>query len=711
MKKIFLLCFLPLAFYVRAFPQNLSSPVYEIKTENVTIIIPDSCWQMLEDSDGKWTIDQVSQSPLGEKFHSRTEVASSAINTYWIRFRLKNDLAHEAKIIFNCNPAFLDLYTKSENNSFLHQKSGMLLPWSERDGIKNLYQLPVVIKPGQDLLVYQRIMFDPRVDIPKYIYVGFGFIEQLVDNHYIPEPRADFDNIRQGIFVGICLLAAIFSFFFFITTHEPVYFHASMTYLLITLFKFFFGFLDIFFRDHPKIIFYSQYLIIPLWLFFLVSTIRHGLNTKRQYPRWDKLLRVVSILPLTWIVAQYFFPWIDRTMEALSATVFVPVIITCLLRVPKINKTAQLLVAGVLLTGLYNLIGLVAFIFNIPLPNWWKKTESDVELIFTLCLIIVSTWLLFERYKQLQKKLLQEAFEKEQLAKEKEIERRQLIEQQKLDLEKQVTERTAELKQSLENLKSTQAQLIQQEKMASLGELTAGIAHEIQNPLNFVNNFSEVNRELIDEMQEQWAIGNGQQAIEMAKNIRENGEKILHHGQRADAIVKGMLQHSRTSSGQKETTDINTLVDEYLRLAYHGFRAKDKSFNAKLKTSFDESVGQINIVPQDIGRVMLNLVNNAFHAVNEKQKESLNGYNPTVTVTTTKQNAKVEITVKDNGGGIPQNIIDKIFQPFFTTKPTGQGTGLGLSLAYDIVKAHGGEIVVESNYPETTTFKIIIPQV
>ena len=259
------------------------------------------------------------------------------------------------------------------------------------------------------------------------------------------------------------------------------------------------------------------------------------------------------------------------------------------------------------------------------------------------------------------------------------------------------------------DLKSTQAQLIQSEKMASLGELTAGIAHEIQNPLNFVNNFSDVNTELIDELKSELATGNVQLANEIADDIKDNEQKINHHGKRADAIVKGMLQHSRTSSGQKELTDINALADEYLRLAYHGLRAKDKSFNATMKTDFDESIGNINIIPQDIGRVILNLINNAFYAVDEKKKQTGDGYEPTVSVSTKKNNGKVEIKVSDNGNGIPQKVLDKIFQPFFTTKPTGQGTGLGLSLSYDIVRAHGGEIKVETKEGEGSTFIIQLP--
>jgi signal transduction histidine kinase len=251
--------------------------------------------------------------------------------------------------------------------------------------------------------------------------------------------------------------------------------------------------------------------------------------------------------------------------------------------------------------------------------------------------------------------------------------------------------------------------------MASLGELTAGIAHEIQNPLNFVNNFSEVNTELIDEVDEEIDKGNVSEVKTILKDIKENEQKINHHGKRAEAIVKGMLQHSRTSSGQKEPTDINALADEYLRLSYHGLRAKDKSFNADFKTEFDETLPKINVIQQDIGRVLLNLINNAFYSVHLKTKESIPGYKPEVVVSTrlTKSpqgKAKwVEVAVKDNGPGIPENLKGKIFQPFFTTKPTGQGTGLGLSLSYDIVKAHGGDLNVSTEVNKGTEFVISLP--
>jgi signal transduction histidine kinase len=292
---------------------------------------------------------------------------------------------------------------------------------------------------------------------------------------------------------------------------------------------------------------------------------------------------------------------------------------------------------------------------------------------------------------------------------EQEKEKQQLLAVQNEVLEKQVAERTAELTNSLHELKTTQAQLIQKEKMASLGELTAGIAHEIQNPLNFVNNFSETNAELIQEAKIEFKTGNNEEGLAILDDVEANEQKITVHGRRAEAIVKNMLEHSRSSKGEKQSTDLNSLIDEYLRLSYHGFRAKDKSFNATVKTDFAEGIEKVNIVPQEIGRVLLNLFNNAFYTVNEKKKNAVESYEPVVSAISRKLNDKIEIAVKDNGTGISQAALTKVFQPFFTTKPTGQGTGLGLSLSYDIVKAHGGELKVESIEGDGATLTILLP--
>jgi two-component system NtrC family sensor kinase len=266
------------------------------------------------------------------------------------------------------------------------------------------------------------------------------------------------------------------------------------------------------------------------------------------------------------------------------------------------------------------------------------------------------------------------------------------------------------LTEAIQNLQSTQSQLVLTEKMAALGELTAGIAHEIQNPLNFVNNFSEVCIELVDELRE--ALSQPETANDRAntdallKDLSQSMKKINYHGKRADSIVRGMLEHARTSTGERQPTDLNALSDEYLRLAYHGLRAKNKEFNAQLITDFDPAIGLVDVVPQDMGRVLLNLFNNAFYAVREKQKTAIQGYPPTVTVTTRRLQTTTEIRVRDNGTGIPDDVKEKIFQPFFTTKPTGQGTGLGLSLSYDIISAQGGTLMVKTQKGEGTEFII-----
>ena len=406
---------------------------------------------------------------------------------------------------------------------------------------------------------------------------------------------------------------------------------------------------------------------------------------------------------------------------------------------PLLAETWRIIILGIIKkkTGFWILaIGLLislcgSFIAIFDVFNffpWYITTTQTVfaiitDLSFPLTLALHFAWEFGSANRDLSRQLVSvKDLSLKNL--EQEQEKQQILSSQNETLEKQVAERTSEVvarnkeiekqrdqvSNTLADLRAAQNQLIQSEKMASLGELTAGIAHEIQNPLNFVNNFSEVNKELLSEMKEEIEMGNLEDAKSIAGTLIENQEKITYHGKRAGAIVKGMLQHSRSSSGIKEPTDISALTDEYLRLAYHGLRAKDKAFNATLKTSFDEAIGTVNVVQQDIGRAILNLLNNAFYAVNErKEKNTADGYEPTVSVSTMKRDSEVLISIKDNGNGIPQKVLDKIFQPFFTTKPTGQGTGLGLSLSYDIVKAHGGRLTTETTEGEGSTFFIELP--
>src|SRR6185295_5196095 len=449
-----------------------------------------------------------------------------------------------------------------------------------------------------------------------------------------------------------------------------------------------------------------EFIIIILVVVYL----RRALKVKLSMPEWNSKLQWLLYISIGLLIGQVVT---DNARIALHWVAMI--ILGWLLYTLSTNekfKEAKFLVTAILP---YLGVSLIAETIRLINVDFYNKWHGWVDTVQTFAFIWgVGTWIVTRKQRKELIKARQKAIEEEQNNK--------VISAMKAQLEVQVAERTAELtkqKEELENaldeLKATQTQLIQSEKMASLGELTAGIAHEIQNPLNFVNNFSEVNKELITEMKHEIDSGNLTEAKNIAKDIQDNEEKITFHGKRADAIVKSMLQHSRTSSGKKEPTDINALADEYLRLAFHGLRAKDKSFNAKFETDFDDRIGQINIVHQDIGRVLLNLINNAFYSVSEKQDQDIPGYDPTITVSTKKlgnnsANARVEIKVADNGNGVPQKVLDKIFQPFFTTKPTGLGTGLGLSLSYDIItRGHGGELKVETKEGEGAEFIIILP--
>lgn len=443
----------------------------------------------------------------------------------------------------------------------------------------------------------------------------------------------------------------------------------------------------------------------------ILSQLRKTLRTAGRLARWDKLIWTGIFLGLALLVLNGILEENVQVAIWLSHVLLFGLLYLVFTR-------EEFLSAKPLIFALLPLIA-VNFIQDLVKAvdhDFYKSTEDYFETAVLFAIIWMIAMLIINNK---QKKEL----ENERLKNEEKEKEYKISETLKAALEVQVKERTAELtkqkeelEQTLSELKSAQAQLVQSEKMASLGELTAGIAHEIQNPLNFVNNFSEVSRELLDEMKTELDKGNITEGKEIAADVIQNLEKITHHGKRADAIVKGMLQHSRASSTEKEPVDINALCDEYLRLSYHGLRAKDKSFNATLKTEFDDAVGKINIVPQDLGRVIMNLLTNAFYAVSEKKLlDSEKGikYEPTVSIRTKKLVSGIEIRVSDNGNGIQKTVADKIFQPFFTTKPSGKGTGLGLSLSYDIVtKGHGGVLSMETrvgpDHPGTT-FIISLP--
>jgi signal transduction histidine kinase len=430
--------------------------------------------------------------------------------------------------------------------------------------------------------------------------------------------------------------------------------------------------------------------------FLLTVRIRRALKFSPIYPKWRTALNASGwIIIGLWLLSNNYFD--SEVNEILGALMLLGMLLY-LKKEPDFKSFEVLLFAHYPLVIIAFVNGVISLVF----PDFFDKWDN----FFVSAQLVAFGWI-FARFATSKKQ-------------QEEIKR---INERKSELEVLVAQRTIEitkqrneLQDALKELQATQAQLIQQEKLASLGELTAGIAHEIQNPLNFVNNFSEVSMELIDEMEHELGKGDTEEAIAIAADIKQNLEKIRHHGQRADGIVKGMLQHSRASSNVKEPTNINIIADEYFRLAYHGLRAKDKSFNAELVTNLDPNLPLVNIVPQDVGRVLLNMFTNAFYAVHEKRKAAGPDFKPKVEVSTqtiqtlTRGPHSIEIRVKDNGSGIPDAIKDKIMQPFFTTKPAGEGTGLGLSLSYDIiVKAHKGKIDIKSKEGEGTEFIISLP--
>lgn len=445
--------------------------------------------------------------------------------------------------------------------------------------------------------------------------------------------------------------------------------------------------------------------------FFLIQYVRSSLQTADKLPRWDQVLRNARIGAIAMVVTYYltqqpdWFSWLWHVLLIGLMVVFYRND-----EFKPIRSMIQSVIPFIVVTVLSDFL-------EVAFPKFYKEYDEILSIAvafgFILCFVI---WFYARKQQRVLIEERQERAMEERIAKEQKESLEYLVAERTQEL----TQQKEELQKTIDELKATQNQLIQSEKMASLGELTAGIAHEIQNPLNFVNNFSEVSaelcQELVEEIEKVDIANDDKDYIKgIISDLSQNQQKITHHGKRADSIVKGMLQHSRTSSGEKEPVDINALADEYMRLAYHGLRAKDKEFNAALVTEFDETIGQVNVLPQDLGRVFLNLFTNAFYAVAEKKRKlteagELNDYKPEVRITTRKFDNKLYIRIADNGTGMPEHVKAKIFQPFFTTKPTGQGTGLGLSMSYDIVtNAHGGLLEVDTEEGEKTAFRITIP--
>ena len=726
--RFVLLALLPLlSFAQTSVPQTFvitADTAAEIKIERKYLRI----W---DDSIGTTEFKKVSNPTISNRFKEfdTTRTFDFSIKTFWYKLKLKNSLNKKVEIGLPANAMENDIYFCDSTLQWQHLKTGGGYHKSTRDGYQLLNVATLTLDANQEIDIFikqhNELRFQPSENLMLF------FMDAALQKKYTVKqklsPTSDFEKIINAFLMGMILITCMINLSFYRAIKEKEYLYFSLFLIFLGLNNLVGIFPDLIFGFFNSKILFLNYFTISLWFFFLMRFIQYFFKTKEYLPKWNKFLTFYNyLLLLVWailfsleiIIISTF--WFDRLGDSVAGLLFIfmdALFITILLTL--FNKKVKVnirILATLPLMFLFGPLYSVQYIyqladkyFKVKIPafvQWVNEWGSLLTLIGILWVILFFSWLLFKRYKSIQEKLLQEVIDRESMEKEKEAEKNLLISQQNEQLEIQVAQRTKELQTSIEDLKATQSQLIQSEKMASLGELTAGIAHEIQNPLNFVNNFSEVNAELIVEMKEELTKGNIEEAINIAKDIADNEQKIIFHGKRADGIVKGMLQHSRSSTAIKEPTDINKLADEYLRLAYHGLRAKDKSFNATMKTDFDESIGNINIIPQDMGRVILNLITNAFYVVDEKKKSGIENYEPTVTVSTKKINGKLEIKVSDNGSGMSQKVIDKIFQPFFTTKPSGKGTGLGLSLSYDIVKAHDGELKVETKEGEGSIFII-----
>jgi signal transduction histidine kinase len=730
MRTVLLILLFSLSFAVLHAQDSL--PVYRLTADTLpNLTLPDSFTRIWKDQKESAGFNDMQTGQFQHAFHVPSPEKNQLLypGVYWLHYKIENAAGKPLHLALTSSAYFSTIYSKQGNDAWEKKETGWYRSWHRKDGAKKGNSIPYTLQPGEKLDVYQRDHFWQQ--IPNAIVATVQFPEKIAVDAYNREQYAAGPNMQgnmllSAMIAGILLFSGIIYWRFFRIVRVRFYLYYA---LFLFGFSLLYSPVSVLFQAYPLINLYISDAAFVTGLFFFTQFFRSYLRTRVNYKRWDKWLILVSWLPLLSFVLNYVLGnllpeqisyytllWGNRSY----ILVLDSLLITAVLYIDTHKTSAGIIatIPALLLWGLGQTFKLVyasmasGSAAKIPwIIQWLNENNYLIDLICIVWIVSVFSSLLFQRFAHLQKQVVRQAVRNERLKRQKEIEQRELIAKQKAELEHQVEQRTLELKQSLENLKATQAQLIQVEKMASLGELTAGVAHEIQNPLNFINNFSELSIELLSEVKEEMKAGNTEDVLALVDDLTVNLTKVMKHGQRADAIVKAMLQHSRSTAGQKQSTDINALADEFMRLSYHGFKAVTKDFNATLNTEFDETLEPVEIVPQDVGRVLLNLFNNAFYAVNEKKKVLNGTFEPTVSVKTTKENNNVVIRIKDNGNGIPAKALEKIYQPFYTTKPTGEGTGLGLSLSYDIItKGHGGEMKVVSKEGEGAEFIICLPQ-
>lgn len=704
-----------------SFPVLAQFRTPHLRVSDSTEVLADSLIRLVESKtklDVKQLFDDNGKQHAQKPFIQKTFRPSKGLHYYFL-YSIRNPGNSQIKIGLDSWSDYANFYVMRNNGKVDTGATGTYLGWSKKKEFRFDNVCVFTLDSAETIKVVYEASFAShtfdssfKVAIVSPNRLARGRLNQIEKKVLRDE------NTQYNFFAGFFIMAALIYFFFFRVVKERLFLYFGIFVLLLGLSAS--SYMALILLEHPNYLYYFALFNSACFTSFVLFY-REYFETRKNVPKWDYFLLSITIAFLLLsiyraIVSAYVYPAINSAL-AVGITVSLGVIPFFIKDKDKRHKRL-LLQAALPLMIFIPIAGIISVIFWLtnqkatednPYVRFFQNADI-IQLVALAWLVLAFSRTLLKRFTEQRDQISAHAAEKQAFELQKEQEKRQIIEKLNADLEGQVVERTAELNQTIQDLKNTQTQLVQSEKMASLGEMTAGIAHEIQNPLNFVNNFAEVNEEIGHELKEEVLRNlkdeSAKENIEaLLENLVANSAKIRNHGKRAESIVRNMLHHSRSSTGQKESTDINALIHEYAQLAYHGMRAKDKDFQAELRLTLDPSAGQWMVIPQEIGRVILNLCNNAFYAVKNNTARK-----PEVHITTALKDQQLIITVADNGSGIAEKNLKKIFQPFFTTKPTGEGTGLGLSLSYDIItKGHGGKMEVASVEQEGTTFTINLP--